>query len=74
MNYILLEEHNSTQLIKKVNALLIAGWVCQGGISYNPTKQLYLQALIIDEHILPSPQSNGVRPTTRGQTRGQNDS
>ena len=61
MNYILIEDVNSANLIKKVNALLVAGWVCQGGISYNADKKLYLQALIIGEHILSSSQSNGVR-------------
>ena len=53
MTYILIEDHDSTRLIKKVNALLVAGWYCQGGIGYNAIKGLYLQAMVIDgEHIL----------------------
>ena len=63
--YILLEEKDSTQLIKKVNALLTAGWQCQGGISFNAINGLYLQALIIDEHLLHPQRSNGVRKTAR---------
>lgn len=74
MNYILLEEADSTILIKKVNALLVSGWQCQGGIGYNAVNCLYLQAMVISEHFLSPQRSNGMRPTTRGQTRGQNDS
>lgn len=63
--YLLLEDKNSTQLIKKVNALLVAGWQCQGGIGYNAISGLYLQAMIIDEHFLPTSRTNGVRSTAR---------
>ena len=49
MTYLLLEESDSSILIKKVNALLVAGWLPQGGISYNTSKHLYLQALVMIE-------------------------
>jgi hypothetical protein len=65
LNYILLEDHDSALLIKKVNALLVAGWQCQGGIGFNAVKSLYLQAMVIGEHILSTQQSNGMRKTTR---------
>lgn len=63
--YLLLEDKDSTQLIKKVNALLVAGWQCQGGIGFNAVSSLYLQAMIIDEHFLHPQRSNGMRSTTR---------
>ena len=49
MTYILLEEKDSTQLIKKVNAMLVAGWYLQGGIAFNADKGTYLQAMVITE-------------------------
>lgn len=49
ITYILLEEKDSAILIKKINAMLVAGWRPQGGISYNTVKHLYLQALVIIE-------------------------
>lgn len=49
MTYILLEEADSTRLIKKVNAMLVAGWVLQGGIAFSATKNLYLQAMVMIE-------------------------
>lgn len=49
MTYILIEEHDSTRLIKKVNAMLVAGWQLQGGIAYSASKDLYLQALVMIE-------------------------
>ena len=63
--YILLEDKDSTQLIKKVNALLVAGWQCQGGIGFNAVNSLYLQAMIIDEHLLHPQRSNGLRSAAR---------
>jgi len=48
MTYILLEHADSTELIKKINMLLVAGWYCQGGISFNTIKGLYLQAMVIN--------------------------
>lgn len=49
MTYILIEEHDSTRLIKKVNAMLVAGWHLAGGIGYNAKDGLYLQALVMIE-------------------------
>lgn len=49
VTYILLEETDSTRLIKKINAMLVAGWRLQGGIAYNADQQLYLQAMVIYE-------------------------
>lgn len=49
ITYILLEEHDSTRLILKVNAMLVAGWRLQGGIAYNADNQLYLQAMVMFE-------------------------
>ena len=48
MTYILIEEEDSTMLINKINAMLVAGWKPQGGISFNPIKHLYLQAMIME--------------------------
>lgn len=48
MTYIIIENPNSTELIKAVNALLVAGWQLQGGIAFNAIKGLYLQALFIN--------------------------
>jgi hypothetical protein len=47
MNYIVLEDVDSTELIKKINALCIAGWRPQGGIAYANDKSRYLQAMVI---------------------------
>ena len=49
ITYILLEEHDSTLLINKINAMLVAGWRLQGGIAYNADQQLYLQAMVMYE-------------------------
>ena len=49
ITYILIEEHDSTVLIKKINAMLVAGWQLQGGIAYNADNRLYLQAMIMNE-------------------------
>lgn len=49
MNYIVIEDKDSTQLIKKINALCVAGWRPQGGIAYSSGKDLYLQAMVIEE-------------------------
>lgn len=49
MNYIVIEDKDSTQLIKKINALCVAGWRPQGGIAYSNSKDLYLQAMVIEE-------------------------
>lgn len=49
MTYILIEEADSTRLIKKINAMLVAGWLCQGGIGYNARNGLYLQAMVMIE-------------------------
>lgn len=48
MTYIILERHSSTDLIKMVNSLLVAGWQLQGGVAFNTIKGLYLQALYIN--------------------------
>lgn len=49
MNYIVIEDKDSTQLIKKINALCVAGWRPQGGIAYSSRADLYLQAMVIEE-------------------------
>ena len=54
MTYILLEDHDSARLIKKVNALLVAGWCLQGGIGFNAINGLYLQAMVINEVCRPN--------------------
>lgn len=48
MTYIIVENKDSTQLIKAVNALLVAGWRLQGGVAFNAIRGLYLQALYIN--------------------------
>lgn len=48
MTYIVIENPNSTELIKTVNAMLVAGWRLQGGVAFNTIKGLYLQALYIN--------------------------
>jgi hypothetical protein len=48
VTYILIEETDSTILIKKINAMLVAGWQLQGGIGFNSIKQVYLQAMIME--------------------------
>lgn len=49
VTYILIEEHDSTRLIKKVNAMIVAGWRLQGGIAFNADSKLYLQAMVMVE-------------------------
>lgn len=49
LTYILIEEKDSTILIKKINAMLVSGWRPQGGIGFNPVKSLYLQAMVMIE-------------------------
>jgi hypothetical protein len=49
ITYVLIEEHDSSRLIKKINAMLVAGWRLQGGIAFNADSKLYLQAMIIVE-------------------------
>ena len=51
MTYILIEDRNSTELIKKINALLVAGWELAGGVAFNADQKLYLQAMIIRERV-----------------------
>lgn len=48
MTYIVLENKNSTELIKSVNALLVAGWRLQGGVAFDAIHGYYLQALYIN--------------------------
>ena len=48
LTYILIEESDSTVLIKKINAMLVAGWRPQGGIGFNAVNHLYLQAMIME--------------------------
>ena len=48
MTYIVLEDLDSARLIKKVNALLVAGWSLQGGVAFNALKGLYLQAMVMN--------------------------
>lgn len=48
MTYIIVENKDSTQLIKAVNALLVAGWRLQGGVAFNAISGLYLQAFYIN--------------------------
>lgn len=48
MTYLIVENKDSTQLIKVVNALLVAGWRLQGGVAFNAIKGLYLQVLYIN--------------------------
>lgn len=49
ITYLLIEENDTVVLIKKLNALLVAGWRPQGGISYNTNKHTYLQAVVMIE-------------------------
>lgn len=72
--YIVIEEKDSTRLINKINAMLVAGWQAQGGVAFNAVAGLYLQAMVMDEHILSAQRSNGVRTTTQRQTRSKDDS
>jgi hypothetical protein len=51
VTYILIEDRSSTELIKTVNALLVAGWQLAGGIAFNADQKLYLQAMIITERV-----------------------
>ena len=48
MTYIIVENKNSTQLIKAVNALLVSGWRLQGGVAFDAIHGYYLQALYIN--------------------------
>lgn len=45
--YIIVEDTDSSRLIKKVNAMIVAGWHSQGGIAFNAVKSLYLQAMVM---------------------------
>jgi len=45
--YIIVEDKSSSELIKKVNAMLVAGWSPLGGIAFNADKGLYIQALLM---------------------------
>lgn len=47
MTYILVEDKDSTRLIKKINAMLVSGWILQGGVAFNAINGLYLQAMIM---------------------------
>jgi hypothetical protein len=54
MNYIVIEDRDSTELIKKINALCVAGWLPQGGIAYANNRDLFLQAMVIDYTMVPN--------------------
>ena len=45
--YIVIEDHDSSRLIKKVNAMIVAGWHMQGGVAFNAVNGLCLQAIVM---------------------------